>query len=176
MVIEYNEYWPMASQCQMYTAALAYAAQPRDTLRSERLRVSGTPFAVPVMEPIEERMSLRTIPLSVRMFTPLVPSPGKGPPVSGATAAHVPLAATAVLALIVAVVFLLDFFLVVAANASLAAVPTNNAEAPKAPAARNSRRRVIITSCGSVAEKSAGLSMFWMDVIPSSSTTPVKGP
>jgi len=36
----------------------------------------GRPAAVPVASPKLERMSLRTIPLSVSTFGPFVPSPG----------------------------------------------------------------------------------------------------
>ena len=43
---------------------------------------SGTPSATVVDVPKLDLMSLRTIPLSVRTLTPLLPSPGNGPPVS----------------------------------------------------------------------------------------------
>jgi hypothetical protein len=44
--------------------------------------VSGTPSATPDALPKLDRMSLRTMPLSVSMFGPLDPSPGYGPAVS----------------------------------------------------------------------------------------------
>src|SRR5215218_11520185 len=48
--------------------------------------VSGTPSAVPLAEPNDDVMSLRTTPVSVRALTPLLPSPGNGPAVSSGTA------------------------------------------------------------------------------------------
>src|SRR4029453_10512741 len=44
--------------------------------------VSGTPSATPDADPKLLVMSLRTIPLSVRMLPPVDPSPGWGPAVS----------------------------------------------------------------------------------------------
>ena len=38
--------------------------------------VIGTPSAVPLAEPNDDVMSLRTTPVSVRALTPLLPSPG----------------------------------------------------------------------------------------------------
>ena len=48
--------------------------------------VSGTPAAVPEYEPKLDRMSRRTIALSVKTFGPFEPSPGKGPAVSSGIA------------------------------------------------------------------------------------------
>ena len=50
-----------------------------------RLTVSGTPAAVVVELPNEERMSWRTMPESSRTSAPLLPSPGYGPAVSSGT-------------------------------------------------------------------------------------------
>jgi hypothetical protein len=44
--------------------------------RTLSLIVSGTPLATPDADPKLLVMSLRTMPLSVRTFTPLDPSPG----------------------------------------------------------------------------------------------------
>src|SRR3954447_18456170 len=48
--------------------------------------VIGTPAAVVPPDPKLVRRSLRTMPFSVRMSTPLLPSPGNGPAVSSGTA------------------------------------------------------------------------------------------
>jgi hypothetical protein len=58
--------------------------------------VNGTPSAVVVEVPKLERMSLRTIPLSVSTLTPLVPSPGYGPLVSSGISVMPPAAAVLV--------------------------------------------------------------------------------
>src|SRR3954454_5608417 len=61
-------------------------------------RVMGTPSAVPLISPKLDRMSLRTMSLSVSTLGPLEPSPGYGPAVSsGISATCVGLAAAAAL-------------------------------------------------------------------------------
>ena len=50
--------------------------------------MSGTPAATVVDDPKLERISLRTTPLSARMFGPFEPSPGNGPAVSSGTSAQ----------------------------------------------------------------------------------------
>ena len=61
--------------------------------------VSGTPSATPLASPKLERMSLRTMPLSVSTLTPFEPSPGYGPAVSsGMVVPQATVAAEAVVA------------------------------------------------------------------------------
>src|SRR4051794_36305483 len=80
MALEYSEYSPSRLQCQTYTAAPTIGVQVRSCTVSEK--VSGTPSAVPEASPKEDRMSLRTIPETVRTSIPLLPSAGYGPLVS----------------------------------------------------------------------------------------------
>ena len=67
------------------------AGQRRAPLPTSRMAssiVSGTPSAVPDEPPKLDRMSLRTMPLSVSTFGPFEPSPGKGPFVSSGMTSH----------------------------------------------------------------------------------------
>ena len=64
------------SQCHRWTAAPSRPTDPLAVSRTLRLTVSGTPLATPDADPKLLVMSRRTMPLSVRTFTPLDPSPG----------------------------------------------------------------------------------------------------
>ena len=63
-------------QCHRYTAAPASGAPLLVVSSTVRVTVAGTPSAMPLAEPKLDRMSLRTMPLSVSTFTPFEPSPG----------------------------------------------------------------------------------------------------
>src|SRR3954447_8851625 len=79
---EYSEYPPSRVQCHTYTATPAKGMPPLARSRMASSRVMGTPSAVPLISPKLDRMSLRTMPLSVSTSGPLEPSPGYGPAVS----------------------------------------------------------------------------------------------
>ena len=132
---EYSEYLPSRSQCQAYTAAPLTAAPSRSLTTRENS--SGTPSAVPLEPPNEVRMSLRTMPDSVRTSGPFEPSAGYGPAVSDATSVAVPAAALAAVpadADVPAVSVVLP----------QAAVPPTSARAPAPPKAASSRRRDMV--------------------------------
>ncbi len=80
---------------------------------------------VVVDEPKLDVMSLRTIPSSVSTFTPLVPSPGYGPPVSsGISDTHSVVDVLAVVAAVVSAVVAPDVETVVSADVAPVVVST----------------------------------------------------
>src|SRR3954447_4332668 len=80
----------------MAAAAGGSGAPPEPVSTTVSVTVVGTPSATPEAEPNLLVMSLRTMPLSVRTFTPLEPSPGNGPAVSSGMAVAAAAAVVAV--------------------------------------------------------------------------------
>src|SRR5664279_389091 len=88
MPCPYIEYAPSMLQCHRYTEAPANGAQLSALSVTVNSTVVGTPSATPVAVPKLDRMSRRTIPLSVSTSGPLEPSPGNGPAVSSGIVTH----------------------------------------------------------------------------------------